>query len=287
MQMLKFCGLLGLAVLFIACEPQSSSSFLQTPVNKNSDNIIGGTTAGENEFPFLINIWIDSPKDNYVAHLCGATLIDKKWVLTAAHCMMEDYNESEMRVVPTGKLIPYIGSLHHSGAGGRKLKVKSIQVHPEYNWPNHDVALVELAETVTDVAPISLNEEDLGNSTDVATVIGWGLTDAAGTTEASLLQKVNLSLEPRNLCSQDGLPRSNNATIGADMLCAQTNHHQTSSCPGDSGGPLVQFKNGRFVQIGIVSWSSACAGRRPNYNSSVAGYADVSDALAWIRKTIK
>lgn len=285
MQMLKFCGFLILAALSVSCGTQTSSS-VNISMSENMNSIIGGTTADENEFPFVVNIWINSPKDNYVAHLCGATLIDKKWVLTAAHCMMEDYTESEMRVMSPTKLTLYIGSPHHSGAGGRKISARSIQVHPKYSWPNHDVALVELAEAVTDVAPVALNEKDLGESTEAATVIGWGLTDAAGKNEAPLLQKVTLSLEPRKLCTNDGLPRNNNATIGADMLCAQTLHHQKSSCPGDSGGPLLQFADERFVQIGIVSWSSACSGNRHKYESSVAGYADVSDALEWIRKVI-
>ena len=286
MQMLKYAGFLVLAALIASCGSQKSSN-MRISISKKANHIIGGTTAAENEFPFVVNIWMNSPKDNYVAHLCGATLIDKKWVLTAAHCMMEDYTESEMRVMSPSKLDLYIGSAEHSGAGGRKLKAKSILIHPKYNWPKHDVALVELAEDVTDVSPIFLNEKDLGESTELATVMGWGLTDAAGTTEASRLQKVTLTLEPRHLCTQDGLPRDNNTTVEADMLCAQTLNHQKSSCPGDSGGPLIQIKEGHFVQIGIVSWSSACSGTRHKYKSSVAGYADVADALEWIRQVVK
>lgn len=285
MQMLKYAGFLVLAVLIASCGSQKSSS-MSVSISKKANHIIGGTTAAENEFPFVVNIWMNSPKDNYVAHLCGATLIDKKWVLTAAHCMMEDSTESEMRVMSPNKLELYIGSAQHSGAGGRKIKAKSILVHPKFSWPKHDVALIELAESIDDVTPISLNEIDLGESTELATVIGWGLTDAAGRTEAPLLQKVTLSLEPRSRCALDEMPQSNKTTITEDILCAQTLHHQKSSCPGDSGGPLMQFRDGRAIQIGIVSWSSACSGPRHNYDSSVAGYADVSNALEWIRQVV-
>ena len=282
-----FCSLFIAAALFVSgCSPLSSAN-LKVPIAEKSQSIIGGSPAAENEFPFVVNIWINMPKDNYVAHLCGGSLISKKWVLTAAHCMMIDHTESEMRVMPASFLDLYIGSSNHSGAGGRKLKAKSIRVHPDYNWPNHDVALVELAEEVTDISPILLNDQDLGAATDLATVIGWGLTDAAGKTEAELLQKVTLSLVPREICSQDPFPQSNKNSVGANMLCTQTLNHQTSSCPGDSGGPLFQVRDGKFLQIGIVSWSSACSGKRFSYRSSVAGYSDVANALSWIRNVVK
>ena len=283
MQMHKFCGLMGFAALLLSCQPQGS--LLNAPEDANS--IIGGTTVTAGEFPFAVNIWYNSPKDNYVAHLCGASLIDKKWVLTAAHCVLEDDTESSMKIVSASKLDLYLGSLAHSGAGGRKLKIKSISVHPKFSWPQHDVALIELAEAVTDVAPVALNNKDLGASTDSATVIGWGLMDAQGTTESESLQKVTLSLVPRSLCAQDEFPRSKEIAVGNEMLCAQTSHHQMSSCPGDSGGPLLQMNAGKPVQIGIVSWGSACSGNRSKIDSSVAGYADVSDAYDWIQKTIK
>lgn len=269
-----------------ACTPLASTSDQITP-HEISAGIIGGTTAGENEFPFMVNIWINMPKDSYVAHLCGGSLIGKKWILTAAHCMMVDYNESEMRVLNPAWLTLYMGSSLHSGAGGKALKAKSVQVHPKYNWPDHDVALIELTEEVTDVAPIALNDQDLGESKTLATVIGWGLTDSAGKIEAETLQKVTLSLVPRAICSGDALPRSNQRPVGEDMLCAETLYHQTSSCPGDSGGPLFQVRDNKPVQIGIVSWSSACSGNRFSYRSSVAGYSDVANALSWIRNVVK
>jgi secreted trypsin-like serine protease len=285
MQMLRFCSLMGFIALLISCHPQSSS--LNTAYLKKSFGIIGGTAASENEFPFVVNIWFNSAKDNYVAHLCGVSFIKKCGVLTAAHCVLEDDTESTMRVVAVTKLELFVGSNAHSGAGGRKLRAKSISVHPEFSWPKHDVALIELADAVTDILPIALNDTNLGDSDGSASVIGWGLMDAAGKTESENLQKVNLSLVPRKLCAQDEFPRSKDFEVSAETLCAQTFSHQTSSCPGDSGGPLFQVVAGKPVQIGIVSWGSACSGNRSKINSSVAGYADVSDALAWIQKTIK
>jgi secreted trypsin-like serine protease len=283
--MLKFCCLMGLISLLISCGPQNAT--LNPEFAKKSASIIGGSAASANEFPFVVNIWLNSPKDNYVAHLCGGSLIASRWVLTAAHCVLEDDTESSMKVIAVSKLDLYLGSNAHSGSGGRKLRVKSISIHPKFSWPMHDVALIELTDAVADVTPVALNSVNLGDSDASATVIGWGLLDAAGKTESETLQKVTLSLVPRELCAQDEFPRSKGFTLGSETLCAQTLLHQTSSCPGDSGGPLFRVLTGKPVQIGIVSWGSACSGGRSKINSSVAGYADVSNAFDWIQKTIK
>lgn len=279
-----FFAFLGLFVL-ASCKAQPDF-WLETSDQKKAA-IIGGVTATEKEFPFAVNIWFDSPADDYVAHLCGGSLIAEKWVLTAAHCVLEDESESRMRVVKTSKLKLYIGSLNHGGEGGTALKVKAIHVHPQFAWPQHDVALIELAEIVSGVEPVLLNAEDLGQSTEQVTAIGWGLMDFNGSKESVLLQSVSVSLLPRHLCAQDKFPQTREIEVGRDMLCIQTQNHQTSSCPGDSGGPLLRKIQGGYQQVGVVSWGSACSGTRNKFVSSAAGYSDVSDALPWIQSLIK
>ena len=285
MSLLQTSVILSSLLLMVSCQ-QSTVGHLRGEHEQNLQQIVGGSSALEGEFPFAVNIWFDSPSDNYVAHLCGASLIDAKWVLTAAHCVLEDESESSMRVVKPNKLKLYMGSNQHSGEGARQLKVKSIRVHPDFSWPHHDIALIELAELVTDISPVALSSEDLGSSNDLVTVVGWGLVDKNGN-EGSTLQKLMVSLVPRDICAQDEFPQSREISVGRDMLCIQTNLHQTSSCPGDSGGPLLRLVNGKYQQIGVVSWGSACSPSRAPSKSSVAGYADVSDALAWIRSQMK
>lgn len=43
--------------------------------------IINGKVAQPGQFPYYVGVYID------MAGFCGGSLINKKWVLTAAHCV--------------------------------------------------------------------------------------------------------------------------------------------------------------------------------------------------------
>ena len=48
--------------------------------------IVGGQPADDNEYPFMVAL-----VDSYGWQFCGASIIDAKFILSAAHCL---YNES-------------------------------------------------------------------------------------------------------------------------------------------------------------------------------------------------
>lgn len=250
--------------------------------------IIGGQNAAAHEFPFLINIWMDTPEDHYVGHHCGGSLIHARWVLTAAHCILEDETETTQRPVKAKSIKLFIAGLRADGSDARLLQARKIIPHPAFSWPHNDIALIELSEAVTDIAPIALSAMDFGNSNTPlnATVIGWGLTDRSGLIEGAILQKITLPLISRDECRNDEYVQKKGWPIGLDTLCAQTHYNEKASCPGDSGGPLFIEKNGNFEQIGVVSWGSACSGNNLKTNSNVEGHTNVSHALTWIHSLI-
>lgn len=278
-------ALLGLS----AC--QFHNGLEVSPQYKNTKNsaILGGRAALEDEFPFVVNIWLNTPKDHYVAHICGGSLIHPRWVLTAAHCVLEEASESDLRLIKPADFNLYMGSPHISGKNGRSLRVRSIVIHPKFSWPRHDVALMELTESVHDIPPVSLHREDFDGAptSTLMTVVGWGLVDSEGKVDGESLQKLSLPLIPRDQCNHDVIVRKREWSLGPETLCVQTTNNQKASCHGDSGGPLLHFDGSQYHQIGIVSWGSACGGARSQNSSNVEGHAAVSDAYDWIQSILR
>lgn len=53
-------------------------------------SIVGGVEASPHAYPFLVSIhWVLNWPSPSSSHTCGGSLINRLWVLTAAHCLTE------------------------------------------------------------------------------------------------------------------------------------------------------------------------------------------------------
>src|SRR4051812_50152594 len=91
--------------------------------------IIGGTAAPEGAYPFMAAI-----TDTTGFQFCGGTVIASSWVLTAAHCVVDE-TASGIRVV-TGRT-----NLSNTSQG-QVLAVSQIYVAPKYDGDGWDAALL-------------------------------------------------------------------------------------------------------------------------------------------------
>ncbi|CAL4059571.1 unnamed protein product, partial [Meganyctiphanes norvegica] len=245
----------------------------------NTQRIVSGKEVNpKRKYPWQIGLV--SP-GYYIS--CGGSIINDRWILTAAHCIV-DQNTCRLKFDSSSSLRVTVGE-HHQGqtsddnSDTKKYAIKSYIKHPNYNCKtlDYDIALLELTEPIpfnNAIRPVCLPSDDSKTYVgQTATVSGWGLTSTDGSM-SNYLQEVQVPILANDNCGSWG-------TKAAMKLCAGGQPGK-DSCGGDSGGPLVVKENNKYVQVGVVSYGhrTGCA------STSYPGiYARVSKVISWIATT--
>jgi hypothetical protein len=219
--------------------------------------IVGGTPAAAGAYPFMASLQAVTAGGAY-AHFCGGSLLDREWVLTAAHCVHAPA-PADFRVV--------VGATRLSARDGEVRQPAEIKIHPDYDGDathGADVALIRLSAPVDDVAPIEpvRPAERAGWQAGApATVIGWGVTNETGKAPSDELRSVRVAIQADSAMAAPGA--YGGAFLASDMVGAGRAGGGADGCFGDSGGPLVIGRGPNLRQVGIVSFGASCA--RPGY----------------------
>jgi len=235
----------------------------------DSSFIVGGTQAYDGQFPYQVSLQVITLTGG--SHFCGASVISKNVVLTAAHCAVA-YTANQVQAVG-GDFKLNVNSGHEQA-----IALSSYTVNSAYNANTYanDIAIAKLKSSFTYgtyVQAVSLQPQGNEVATGTkCTVSGWG------TTYYGVLAPVsNVLLYAVVPTVSDATCRSSYGTsaITDSMLCAGYAQGGTDACQGDSGGPLVDNATGR--QVGVVSWGNGCA--EPKYYGV---YTEVSYFRNWI-----
>ena len=246
--------------------------------------IVGGEDCDISEYPWQAAIYVDG-------YLCGASIINEYWILTAAHCVEEGNQiaSPEDVTVGVGSSNPYAGLF---GAGGDEYDVEEVISHSSFGnytsggWGggmNHDIALLKLTAPIEfsdDVQPISLicsdqvnaGAQDAGVTT---TITGWGNTSQGGS-GSNTLQYIEVPVIANN---DPDVANNLNNNSNTQFLAGAVDGGM-DSCQGDSGGPVAvrNVENTEWLLIGITSWGQGCA---------QAGYPGVYTKISYYINWIK
>lgn len=236
--------------------------------------IVGGKISLEHLWPWQVGLF-----DYQDQFFCGGTIISKRFVVTAAHCMVESKTRDGFHV--------RLGDQSHDkyDAGEISIKVKRIILTGTYQtWShNNDIALLELEKDITfsnKVTAACLPKQNIQVAVGTECYVsGWGRVHYNGQT-SSVLKHLQLNIIDNRVCNS----RNGDANpITNVMVCGYNQNpsiSDSSTCRGDSGGPLVcQQIDGRWVLQGVVSWGSSYCDSNKRYSV----YTRVSQFVTWIR----
>ncbi|VDL77338.1 unnamed protein product [Nippostrongylus brasiliensis] len=228
--------------------------------------LVGGMETDPHSWPWTVQLTFRG------VHKCGGALIDKEFVLTAAHCFSRNRDPTMYRV--------HVGA-HRSGSG-RLHFIRNISTHSLFNvvWPSsYDIAVLRI------VPAVRLNETNkvrticlpslAAPTHQMCIVAGWGMTKEHGQ-RSDVLREIHIPIVPYALCNN--LAHYAGRIHFPSMICAGYTQGVIDSCQGDSGGPLMCSNMGRWEVQGLVSWGIGCG--RPGRPGV---YSKVHAALPWIQ----
>ncbi|XP_015726505.1 coagulation factor IX-like isoform X2 [Coturnix japonica] len=241
------------------------------PTELSQTRITGGTLCHRGQCPWQVLI-----RDSRDIGFCGGSLINSRWVITAAHCL----DLVRPHHVTIGDFDKYQRELKE-----QKIGVERSWIHPHYDSNNYngDIALLYLSSEVVYnefAIPICLPSPNLAallaEEGQVGMVSGWGATHSRGST-LRFLMRVRLPVVSMETCQQ-----STSRLVTDNMFCAGYGTEAADACKGDSGGPFaVPYQNTWFL-LGIVSWGDGCAER-----GKYGVYTRVSNYIPWIKETVE
>nr|P18965.2 RecName: Full=Factor V activator RVV-V gamma; AltName: Full=Russel's viper venom FV activator gamma; Short=RVV-V gamma; AltName: Full=Snake venom serine protease; Short=SVSP; Flags: Precursor [Daboia siamensis] len=231
---------------------------------KSSELVVGGDECNINEHPFLVALYTSASSTIH----CAGALINREWVLTAAHC-----DRRNIRI----KLGMHSKNIRNEDEQIRVPRGKYFCLNTKFpNGLDKDIMLIRLRRPVTystHIAPVSLPSRSRGVGSRCR-IMGWGKISTTEDTYPDVPHCTNIFIVKHKWCE----PLYPWVPADSRTLCAGILKGGRDTCHGDSGGPLIC--NGEMH--GIVAGGSEPCGQ----HLKPAVYTKVFDYNNWIQSII-
>ena len=267
--------------------------------------IHGGEHSMDGEWPWQVSLQHKSCKYRggrqcEWKHLCGGSIVDNKWIVTAAHCIEEsgymvnnnDPGDDWAIVVGMNKLNYDHEDINDKNSDGTRFLLEKIVPYSEYRFQyitHHDIALLKLRREIKyedDKQPICLGGGRVPKAGSKCFISGWGYTtgNPKDTKLSYHLKDAEIPVVSFNKCRSTGIWYK---LLNEDshMCAGDSSKPGLDSCGGDSGGPLSCFDeaSGQYYLAGVTSFGFSDCGKAGHLGI----YARMETYEPWVHETIE
>lgn len=255
--------------------------YILVTMNLSFGFIVNGSQVQSNEdYPFIVKL----------SSGCAGAIIDKRWVLTAAHCEKGIHSLVAGEIDLNNISGPVVKSYAQYRGVSQRIShplYKRLR-NPIFGSVEYDFQLLKLnkdlvlnAQNVSKIKLTSVNDSnEFLKTNEMFKVIGWGATDKSGYGQSKVLNELDV---PFISYAESNAVDAYSGVINPKlMITAGFMDGGKDACHGDSGGPFFKSVNGAYKLFGIVSGGKGCAQK-----NKPGVYSKVAVALDWIKETIE
>ncbi|XP_060529854.1 testisin-like [Cylas formicarius] len=237
-----------------------------------ADRLIGGEQAKLGQFPWMVLI-------KFNGALCGGTLLNKYYALTAAHC----FNETVEYITATLGII--FNKPPYCEGDGCVSTAQVMNISEAHKSEDIDLGLLQFsqpAEYNENVQPICLPRGDIVDHPENYLTMGKHFLTVSGWGYVNHREKI---LSPYLMYGKFGFVDNYDYPncCGPDKLVVSVGGNGTNICYGDSGSPAVQLQKldegpERYFLLGVTSAISADR----TCEETVGVLVNIAHVLEWI-----
>ncbi|KAJ8912568.1 hypothetical protein NQ315_006640, partial [Exocentrus adspersus] len=215
---------------------------------RESERITKGKTAPLGQYPWVARLGYEMGK-NKIRFRCGGSLINKNYILTAAHCVHGW--EIELKTIRLGETNLTKANNDEECIENictppvQDIGIDKLHIHPNFNRTSvkNDICLIRLAQEAVYndfVKPICLPHGEIITKNYIAErveIAGWGVIDSSTEEVSTTLQYVSLPVRDRCACASI----SSDIHLDDTQFCVGVETGE-DSCVGDSGGPMMKME---------------------------------------------
>jgi hypothetical protein len=245
--------------------------------NSSNPSVANGTEAKEDEFPAVTRIRM---KNNYMTSSCSATWVHPRTLLTAAHCLVNDLNNTFYRpdqifvIKGDQQIFVERAHLHENWRQGRKFDTVSF-----------DLALLHFSEDISEhFVTVASEAPPIGGT---VVLVGYGLGTADGSDSGIKRYGTNIIASVRGSLYLsrriNDMVRLKEGPTGFQDASAKNIPvgERVNNLQGDSGGPI--FYQGR--QVGVSATVSLVEDSKHVLSDISGNYVEPVVHAEWLRST--